>query len=111
MSDDMVAWLRAQLDDDERVIREAAAPTEYFYADGHGAAVNRWFERWSPDNPDGMLAEIEAKRRILDRLIGEHGLFRTDIASGTAKPVIQLLAQPYAGRPGWREEWHTTPHA
>lgn len=46
-----------------------------------------------------------SKRAILGRLIGEYGLFREDIASGTAQPVLRLLAQPYAGQDGWREEW------
>jgi hypothetical protein len=135
-ADELITWLRAIWDDDEQVIHEAAE--DYFYADGHGRAVNRWFDRWSPDNPDGMLAEVEAKRRILDlyedlkrrqaensaefvRLSKErvldqqrftnvktHGWELTGRLDGL-RAAIGLLAQPHAGRPGFRDEWRLRP--
>lgn len=97
--DELVAWLRAQLDEDERVIQEAAE--DYFYAEGHGRAVYRWFDRWAPDQPDPMLAEVEAKRALLDWAVA---WLERDCAPWNAD-AIRLLAQPYAGRDGWREEW------
>lgn len=120
--DDLVAFLCQCLDRDEQLIRQAAE--DYFYADGHDDAVNRWFYRWSPDNPDGMLAEVKAKRRILDDYriaVGavrqsqrETGvdLDRTNVgqqkliaARDAFEAAVRAIAGPYAGWPGWREEW------
>jgi hypothetical protein len=116
MSEDLVTWLRAQLDEDERVAVACRA------ADGIGSLCG-WVEmvtdeseageahakRWSPDR---VLAEVEAKRRIVD----EHSQDDGDpggvcptcygIAPVDAPcPTVRLLALPYAGRDGWREEW------
>jgi hypothetical protein len=75
-------------------------------------AEGQHIARWDPAR---VLAEVKAKRRILDEYQtwcessdsnrdpvdsqAEH-----DIASGL-ELAIKLLAQPYAGQPGWREEW------
>jgi uncharacterized protein DUF6221 len=109
--EEMIAWTHQQLDADERIIREAAG--DYFYSDGHGAAVQRWFERWNPEDPDGMLAEVKAKRQILDLLAAtlatssEYFTVEScdEIDAILAEAVLRKLAQPYAERPGWREEW------
>lgn len=132
--DDLITWLRAQLDDDERVAHECLqAPADrlgvqlgtyrwearedgvwcrnYLVAprvsDEDGAHIARW-------DPARVLAEVEAKRRIIERY--EDCLARQEdpdyssiAAHGQAAEyedwVIPALAQPYAGRPGWREEW------
>lgn len=70
---------------------------------------------WSPDHerlanaehiarhdPARVLAEVDAKRRIIEVAIGEmdHGDF------GWAwSQVLALLALPYADRPGYQDEW------
>lgn len=105
--DDLVTWLRAQLDDDERVARQVTAEPGGFYIEAETDDVNimtvgAYVHRWTPKR---VLAEVEAKRRILDRLRDERGFYRDDIASGTAEPVIRMLALPYAAMPGYREEW------
>jgi hypothetical protein len=96
--EDLITWLRAQLDDDER-----DAPMRHRltcdYAPSDGG------QPCSCALPDLTLAEVDAKRRILDRLRGEDGFWRNDITSGTAEPVVRLLALPYADRPGYRETW------
>lgn len=64
------------------------------------------------------LADIWAKRRILDEVVDEangldmqvDGEFRVGRRDETAEPylgdvLLQLLALPYADRPGYREEW------
>lgn len=69
--------------------------------------------RWDPAR---VMVEVEAKRRILDRyveLMAEvaHWRARGDedaapVATAWAyEQVVDLLALPYAGRPGYREEW------
>lgn len=114
---DLITWLRAQLDDDEGVARKAAAfpyeePTdapwerERVITDSLGgnsraAATHRIVAIFA--NPARVLAEVDAKRRILDALEPE--------ASGESLDarfhahLIRLLALPYAGRDGYREEW------
>lgn len=182
--DELVAWLRAQLDEDEQVAQEASrrrddgwTPTgEHWHwveperdqpltldpvVDEHvnvdGRADLRSVEEYPTNMPytlphfvvphteelrtvDAMhiarwdparvLAEVEAKRRTLDawraanadphpgipceNWPGQGAENRDPYDSCThhlaAPPrtpdhVVRLLAQPYAGRPGWREEW------
>jgi hypothetical protein len=104
--DDLVQWLRAQLDEDERIARENSDgrgladgfPDYRTYSDGDTAAADEYIEHFGPAR---VLREIEAKRRIVDRYawLREHG-----DTGGTAW-VLPLLALPYADRPGYREEW------
>jgi hypothetical protein len=64
--------------------------------------------RWDPAR---VLAEVEAKRRILDLHEPIHGLDVKGVATcRTCHAVppcqhVRLLAQPYDARDGWREEW------
>lgn len=109
--DELVVWLRAQLDEDERIARAATqgewvwsrefvTPPGYHHRTvgplepGDAAYIAAW-------DPARVLREIEAKRRIVDRYawLREHG-----DTGGTAW-VLPLLALPYADRPGYREEW------
>jgi hypothetical protein len=140
--DDLVTWLRAQLDGDERVARAAAGslrcgchPGAFAGAwtpdddrvliasdVGHGVADSSGFgglknevaqhiARWDPAR---VLAEVDAKRRILDRLArwldveDEYDAVQTTLRA-EGKDMVRDLAAPYAGRDGWREEWRTQP--
>ena len=147
--DELITWLRAQLDEDERVaiaiqgdrygdnddgrwrnwtieehedrhgpyLSALGVELVHSYADNvitpqRGEHIARW-------DPARVLAEVKAKRRILD----EHAYApksdscRTCWRSnrgGTAReaspcPTVRLLAQPYAGRDGWQESWRATP--
>jgi hypothetical protein len=114
--DELVAFLTRCLDEDERKVaameREEARVRTAPIFQGHppnwlaGVDIFVSSKRWR--------AEVEAKRRIL----AEH----TPRAPGYACPVcwdgaeagepieapcptVRHLAQPYAGQPGWREEW------
>ena len=140
--DDLVTWLRAQLDEDERVARAATRPTmcpewacssrEVFTGD---AAVRKVADvAWSDDigahiarhDPARVLAEVDAKRRILDQhrpadsecttccgesyieetWDGEEERISRKRASLTWPcPTVRLLALPYANRRGYRDEW------
>lgn len=72
--------------------------------------------RWDPAR---VLAECAAKRRIIEEhdnvndgncgtcVVGHWG-YPTNGGASPARwpcPTLLALAQPYAGRPGWREEW------
>ena len=65
------------------------------------------------------LAEVDAKRRILDAW--EHALKYDGVVKfggwescidmcpeAVLDNVVKLLAAPFAGRPGFREEWKPT---
>jgi hypothetical protein len=67
-------------------------------------------------DPARVLAEVAAKQAILEIHPGSterdecpgcgawlSGTWATP--PGAMCPVVAALAQPYAGRPGWREEW------
>lgn len=108
---DLVAWLRAQLDEEERDIQQSRAlsPTDLHWS------MPDWLHR------DRMLAEIEAKRRIIelhqvvafeDEDMSDQGLgcqecgWSAEYADrGGWCETIRLLALPYADRPGYKEVW------
>lgn len=50
-------------------------------------------------DPDRVLAECAAKRQIIEATWGgpDH--------EQMWEHAVRALAQPYAGRPGWRDEW------
>lgn len=149
--DELIAFLRAQLDEDERVARAADSGRwlpedkgitfEYRADDFHGGEAqarlvadtraNQWhIANWDPPR---VLAEVEAKRRVLELHVGEHdcpemqtGTYSADwpkdapwgkagehwahastehFESDQPCPTVRQIAQPYAGREGWREEW------
>ncbi|MDG4749324.1 DUF6221 family protein [Micromonospora sp. WMMD718] len=144
--DDLVTWLREQLDEDERAARKAAAvcgchppATRWLFSeestdgrilvvdDPHPDPRRRLARRWNRTfdglfmaehiarhDPARVLAEVDAKRRILDFL--EYDRVDVSQAAGPpitvpgqrpaiAHPVLCMLALPYAGRPGYRDEW------
>ncbi|WBB73251.1 DUF6221 family protein [Micromonospora sp. WMMD1128] len=111
MTDDLVTWLRAQLDDDERAAR-AWLPL------GNPTAADR--EHIARHDPARVLAEVDAKRRIID----EHEPYPQPQRMATGEilacstcgsvddspvewpcPTVRLLALPYADRAGYRDEW------
>lgn len=141
---DLITWLRAQLDEDERVAC-AVKPLDHTYdMGGTRMEESHSVTRWIPHSEDGrhsserdpaaaalfarhdparVLAEVEAKRRVLDlaTLAAQHEVQDVDgpisrlekaLARVTApelEKVVRLLAVPYADRPGYLEEWHPRP--
>jgi hypothetical protein len=61
----------------------------------------RYIARW---DPAGVLAEVDAKRRILDLRSDGYGA-EVDGFNEAVAAVTDLLALPYADRPGYRDEW------
>jgi len=131
--DELVRWLGEQLDADA-ARAQAAPPGPWVLADNGsivaadgsrvvssvGGAlegqVSRWPEGPTVDHvlgqdPARVLAEIDAKRRILAihrRYVPESGQACLGCSGGIeweACPVVRLLALPYASRPGFRESW------
>jgi hypothetical protein len=68
---------------------------------------------------DRLDAECAVKRKIVDEHAGrfeycrtclEHDRFKPDdsvVYRRSPCPTLLALAQPYAGRPGWHDEWRT----
>lgn len=147
MIDDLLAFLRARLDEDEQAARAAAkrAASELATADRKAG----WYQppydgsHWSNDydhvhvrdhrperngrrvqiadcghgaldltshlarhDPARVLAEVDAKRRIVEKCAAVQDGLRDDFtADWLADDVLELLALPYAGHPDYREEW------
>ena len=102
--DDLVTWLRAQLDEDERIanrVEPNQAPNQL------RAMVTR---DGSPPflvvESDRVLAEVDAKRRLLDWLERrDDWAADNNIWTWDSTEALSLLALPYADRAGYREEW------
>jgi hypothetical protein len=133
---DLIIWLRAQLDDDERVARAASmapwlrdeanasirhsGPSASKSSESFGMYViasvgahdigrpshedAEHIARWDPAR---VLAEVDAKRRILDHadVSRERGKIGPSPGDGAWFLTVRLLALPYADRPGFRDEW------
>ena len=101
--DDLVTWLRAQLDTTEASTRKLlywAQQTILTLQDPKllGKHIPGWHD-W-PDVErmcQERLADVDAKRRILDDC--------EDRASVQALRLARLVALPFAARPGYRDEW------
>lgn len=126
--DDLVQFLRAQLDEDERIAR-AAGGLAWFRPEhpGDPAAIRDseqervvCDEGWPSEgqtvhiaewDPARVLREIDAKRRLLDDLLPDLEQADRSIecewghSEDLAQRMLRLLALSYAGTPGYREEW------
>lgn len=119
MTADLVAFLRARLDDDERIA--AAVDSTPWRQGEHGSPEwdhhlvyvdddVRIFHDLTEEeaahvarhDPARVLAEVAAKRAILDQLV----LYAL-LADG-GDDMIRLLVQPYAGHPHFHPSWSTS---
>lgn len=110
--DDLVTWLRAQLAEDERAAR-AWLPF------GNPTDADR--DHIARHDPVRMLADVDAKRRILDlhapvngydpngpvcSTCGEPGNLGDETAVVRWPcPTVRLVVLPYADRAGYQAEW------
>ncbi|MGW5352185.1 DUF6221 family protein [Streptomyces sp. NPDC004031] len=120
--DDLVVFLRARLEEEaeraqaagaaEWSLQEHEGDTVLIY-DSHGEPVV-YDEGWPSasqarhivdHSPARVLAEVEAKRRILNArdavAAGDDGYG----AAALGDVVVQLLALPYADHPDYQQEW------
>lgn len=133
MTTDLVAFLRAQFDEDELVARRVKAETDgtwaWTYRNVHAVDMSTgktqhiattdtgaqavYVGLW---NPDRVLTEVDAKRKIVDMYDHHTRCAREDSEAGSPSRAVETirdtlhsvlldLAQPYADRPGFREEW------
>lgn len=122
-TDDLVAWLGLQLDEDERGVREWTHPR----ADGLLTLslrdIHEWTERAGPAR---VLREVEAKRKMLDLHWPQNAGYRmTEVQCGYCAGLchsrsglgcdspdapwpcdtVRLVAAIYSDRPGYQEDW------
>lgn len=123
--DDLVPWLHAQLDEDERIARAAAGEygatwavderMESVHSDTGADVID---EPNSPaffiaaNDPAGVQRDIDAKREVLawyERAWENRSAHPDDLASASAVlallGAVERLALGYADRPGYREDW------
>lgn len=130
---EIVEFLTACLDEDERIARGAdpgpwkseslgrhdqaaiklAAPTSLIQFDGSRAAANGMHV--SRHDPARVLREINAKRRIIDEIVPRMNQMDDQLEAEFGTPrspepyesgnLLRLLALPYSDRDGYQEEW------
>lgn len=131
MSDEIVAFVRQQLDRQEAAITAlrdhrasegqcinwiGADPRDYDPYDSCALHLRLSSECDYATNLDYGLAEIQAKRRILELHARDHECSTySELEPGEIEScnwvldgdcsTVRLLAQPYAGRKDWREDW------
>ena len=131
---DLLAFIRSQLDEDERVARAVPEAPWGGRSDStgypdiisvprdqqHGRDEIVLSDVWRDGivdyatrfDPARVLAEVDAKRRILDeydKALNRRRQWPGDLSSAgallTMVHVVKLLALPFAGHPDYREEW------
>ncbi|MDR3084297.1 MAG: DUF6221 family protein [Streptomyces sp.] len=114
--DDIVQWLGAQLDEDERIAASGESWTAFDESQqgtrrvdvDHSiervvACTRSWRgEHIAAHDPARVLREIDAKRKILARVVNHEILMGRDEVHGD---LLRLLALPYADRSGYRDDW------
>jgi hypothetical protein len=110
--DDLVQFLRARLDEDERRARRAIdGPRNQFVSADEDIDPLLFDEDGTFALPARVLAEVDAKRRIVDRMAGmlaaAEGDSEVDHYGGldAAEGTLELLALPFADHPVYRDEW------
>lgn len=106
---DLVQWLGEQLDKDTAMLtdpynasswhtRQCESVPDVLYPDREPGACDCGV-------PAALLREIDAKRKTIDDcnaiIVGWHH----EESREFARDVLRNLAAPYAGRPGYREDW------
>lgn len=127
MTADLVAFLRARLDEDERVATSAPGPrwylrenrdhmpvSYYLVADDATISVDGWIDpaaRWHmlSHDPARVLREVEAKRRIVEvcwaDLLDRGGGATEGLVDRPTWDVLTALAAVYDQHPDYSEEW------
>jgi uncharacterized protein YbjT (DUF2867 family) len=137
--DDLVTFLQERLDEDEKVARAVPAdlghdwcdPGPWVMAGNGGGGREAEVAKAAPGldmplaehvthhiarhDPARALAEVDAKRQILDTVVPRMNEMDDQLESEYGTPgepqpyesltLLRLLALPYADHPAYREEW------
>lgn len=124
--DEFVVWLRAQLDEDERIARAAGGlnwsrsehpwDTAVAIRDSKGERVV-CDEGWPSEGQEVHIAEWDPARVLREtaakRAIIEHVAYELEDRGGGSPwwyadkllPILKQLGTSYADRPGYRDDW------
>lgn len=115
---DLTEFLRARLDEDERVSKARIDGADWMDFAAIKDLPPRYplHDNYLPHfNPYRMLAEVEAKRRILDMAVNAEAAEVCSLgggrelipsaAAGTLFKVLRELAGPYADHPDFDRAW------
>lgn len=97
--DGLLAFLNAQLDEDERMASALEAGFG-IYPDGHTEAGAAFLDRFDAGR---MLTEVDVKRRIVNECV--RTLDYEDHGYALAEFVLRTMGVGLAGRDGYRREW------
>jgi hypothetical protein len=86
-----------------RIAADEAALTIAEYGED-GYALEPW-----PFTEARVLAECEAKRRIVEDIIANEYDLYPSTTDGLSSRVLHLLARPYADHQDFRAEWRVSP--
>lgn len=117
--DDLIEFLRAQLDDEERVTQAEIDAAERAFPAAEFDVEYGWSRRATfrangafgtstapgAPTPKERLAEVDAKRRILDDCARYADVEGHAVTDGLSARTVAALALPYADRRGYRDEW------
>lgn len=113
---DLIAFLRARLDEDEQAARRGAEWLDETQTEPN--SLDRAAQRAKAAGvrnvggylPARVLRDVEAKRRILDWHSGGHECSGPEsnclwITDDEACATVRALAEPYADHPDYQQEW------
>jgi hypothetical protein len=121
VSEDLIDWLRAQIDLDQQKAAAFSAGTwvrrgqrEVYSLDGDAVAVGA--DRAEADfiadhDPARVLGEVKSWRTLLNiyedacRYYAKHRMAPAGELHGLLTAIKLLAAGSFSGRPGFREEW------
>ncbi|MFD8088581.1 DUF6221 family protein [Streptomyces malaysiensis] len=98
--DDLMEFLRARLDQDEREARRV--PPNQSPAELRAMVTRESGEPFLVVASERVLREIDAKRRMIGRISSHAAVMGWDEVHGD---LLRLLALPYADHPDYREGW------
>jgi hypothetical protein len=107
---DLVEFLRARLDDDKRIAEAASEPGGPHWPNSDIEIRTPQMEHARRHDPARVLAEVEAKRRIVEAFEADdnrerYGGCGDDCEWKALDYALRLLALPYADHPDYRPEW------
>lgn len=125
MTDDLVTWIKAQLDAEydlaSRLAERYRRPDDgqpYWPLPSiernwnfrpeereHDPDIAAGLDLIKAYNPHRVMAEIDAKRHILDECDSMINGWTHEETKDFGKGILRLLALPMAGREGYRSEW------
>jgi hypothetical protein len=134
VSEDLIDWLRRQLDEDEEAARGAGGSTpsgrwareaygcvidakQRLVVYGEGTPTREEVEHIARHDPARVLREVEAFRKIVDEHAPMADGYCQRCSQDEEQPqpdgwfvrspctTIKLLAAIFSGRPAFREEW------